>query len=129
VWFDPQVKLPPLLGDAGKLGEAVQHLLHNAIKFNKVGGEIRIEYDVNDSHLSLHVIDSGVGISPERLDTIWTSLGNIYDPYIQGSGLGLALTQFIIAAHGGYVTAESNYGSGSKFSIHLPLLLAEDEAP
>lgn len=115
-------------GDSGRLTEAVQQLVHNAIKFNKMGGLVRVESGVNGHELFLHVSDNGVGIPEERLATIWCSFAdlesiNVYNP--KGAGTGLLLTRFIVQAHGGRVEARSSYGRGSVFSLYLPTVLAE----
>jgi two-component system, OmpR family, sensor histidine kinase SenX3 len=113
-------------GDRRRLAEAVQHLLHNAIKFNKIGGLVRVESGVNGRELFMHVLDNGVGIPPERLPGIWSGFSNlesinVYNP--KGAGMGLLLTRFIVQAHGGRVEASSNYGRGSIFSFYLPTII------
>jgi signal transduction histidine kinase len=120
--------VPDIYGDASQLREAVQNLLHNAIKFNKIGGQVVIDCRLEGSELCLRITDSGVGIRPDRLPHIWSGLDQLQ---INGSngqrngGLGLALTQFIVTAHGGRVDAQSSYGAGSTFTIYLPLILVE----
>jgi signal transduction histidine kinase len=113
------------------LTEAAQHLLHNAIKFNKIGGVVRIECGVTGGEVYMHVADTGVGIPADRLDSIWSGLAEFQNGRngsrrpTKGPGLGLALTHFIISAHSGRVEAESKYGSGSRFAFYLPLVLDE----
>jgi signal transduction histidine kinase len=125
VEFEPDSSVPHVLGDEQQLKEAVQHLLHNAIKFSNIGGVIQLDYALADGDVCLHVIDGGVGIPEEHLDSIWSGLAEARDDGSQRNGLGLALTQFIIAAHGGYVKAQSEPDSGSMFSIYLPMLLED----
>ena len=125
--FKPESALPQMLGDEEQLGEAVQNLLHNAIKFNKIGGQVTVECVVEGINLRLSISDIGVGISPARMERLWTgfsSLGN-NDNRGSGSGLGLSLTQFIVAAHGGTITAQSDYGSGSTFVVLFPIVYEE----
>ena len=124
--FNVQTALPAVCGDAAQLQEAIQHLLHNAIKFNKIGGAVQMDCGVEGSHLYLRVIDTGVGIPEDRLANIWSGLAHTQkNGYGRGTGLGLALTRFIVAAHGGHVEAQSRYGSGSVFAIYLPLVFEE----
>ncbi|MCP5097501.1 MAG: GAF domain-containing protein [Chloroflexi bacterium] len=130
VEFNVQTALPAVLGDAGQLQEAIQHLLHNAIKFNKIGGIVQLDCGIEGSDLYLRVIDTGVGIPEERMASIWTGLNA---PDENGNGrsgnrgvsMGLALTRFIVSAHGGRVDSQSKYGSGSVFAIYLPLVFEE----
>jgi signal transduction histidine kinase len=118
--------IPDIYGDEAQLREAVHNLLHNAIKFNKIGGQVAIDCRVEGSELCLRITDSGVGIRPDRLPHIWSGLDQLrLNGNGDNSGLGLTLTQFIVAAHGGRVDAQSSYGTGSTFTIYLPLVLVE----
>jgi len=128
VELDP--RLPPIMADEGHLMEAIQYLVHNAIKFNKIGGDVRIVGAPADDELALHVTDTGVGIPPERLDRVWSGATTLQagDFKNDSPGLGLLLTRFIVRAHGGHVEARSEYGAGSTFSIFLPLTLDTGEA-
>ena len=121
VEFAPRDPLPAIRADEQQLREAVQYLLHNAIKFNKLGGSVALSTEITGGELTVHIEDTGVGIPPERLETIWAGFGKLNGRLGRGSGLGLPLTQFIVAAHGGRVEAASKYGAGSTFSIHLPI--------
>ncbi|HFQ94250.1 MAG TPA: GAF domain-containing sensor histidine kinase [Anaerolineae bacterium] len=115
-----------VLGDEEQLTEAVQYLLHNAIKFNKIGGEVQMDIAAIGNQLCLRVQDTGVGIPPDRLDGVWTGLSGIRaNGNGRSPGLGLPLARFIVKSHGGDVEAVSAYGSGSTFSIFLPLILEE----
>jgi signal transduction histidine kinase len=121
--------LRPVIADQEKMVEAIQHLLHNAIKFNKIGGQVRIEYSGDGQDMVIDVIDNGVGIPVERLDTIWDGMSRA-DSKTTGNakqlGMGLILTQFIVRAHGGRIVVQSKHGAGSTFSIYLPAALEED---
>jgi signal transduction histidine kinase len=120
--------LRPAYGDPEKLVEAVQHLLHNAIKFNKIGGQVRIECSSDGLEVAVDVIDNGVGIPGEKVDTVWDGVPK---PDLKASGngrqlgMGLVLTRFIVQAHGGRVDLSSKHGAGSTFSIYLPTALEE----
>lgn len=126
-YHEPDYSLPATLADAGQLREAIQNLLHNAIKFNKIGGEVHLYSGIEGGDLYLQIADTGVGIPEERIGTIWDGLSGLA---LNGNsakrlGIGLALTQYIIVAHGGRVTASSHYGAGSVFTIYLPLVYPE----
>lgn len=126
VAFDCNNFLPAMRGDAERVSEAFRHLLHNAIKFNKIGGMVQVECGAAADELYLHITDSGVGIPGDRLNEIWNGFkrldgGGRYGG--QGLGLGLPLARTIIRAHGGRIEAESKHGAGSRFSVYLPLEL------
>ncbi|MCP4423883.1 MAG: HAMP domain-containing histidine kinase [Chloroflexi bacterium] len=122
VEYDSGAALPPVMGDAIQLEEAVRRLLHNAIKYNKIGGTVRLDFAVQDRQVALHVSDTGVGVPKERLSTLWQGLSHFnHADNGRNPGLGLTLTQYIIAAHGGHLEVESKYGSGSVFSVFLPV--------
>ncbi len=120
--------VPDIEGDEARLHEAIHHLLHNAIKFNKIGGQVKIDCYVESGDLCVRINDSGVGIRPDRLPHIWFGPGRqeTNGSQIQDSGLGLMLAQFIITAHGGHIDVETSYGQGSTFTVYLPLALVED---
>jgi signal transduction histidine kinase len=125
--FTPDRDLPPIFGDPEQLQEALKHIIHNAIKFNKIGGSIVIESETAGGDFVVRVQDTGVGIPEERIDELWQGFATIYT---NGSnkkrqGVGLAFTQFIVIAHGGSISVESSYGSGSTFSVYLPLVFDE----
>lgn len=127
VLVETDPRLPLIQGDRKRLIEAIQYLIHNAIKFNKIGGEVRVECAPAGNELYLHVHDTGVGIPEQRLEQIWTEFGHRHNGTSAlrstSPGLGLLLTRFIVRAHGGRVEAKSRYGSGSTFTIYLPLML------
>jgi signal transduction histidine kinase len=128
--FHADATLTAVLGDQQQLLEAVQHLLHNAIKFNKIGGLAMVQCGGEGNDVYVRILDNGVGIPAERLETIWAGLnpngknGNSgrSDSGHRRAGMGLALAQFIVRAHGGHITVESKYGNGSTFTIYLPLV-------
>lgn len=126
VEFNTTTPYTTLLGDEDQLLEATQHVLHNAIKFNKIGGVVQVECGLAGNDLFLRVVDTGVGIPPERLEDVWSGMAKLKaNGNGRSAGMGLALAKFIIMAHGGRVDAQSKYGAGSVFTIHLPLHFAD----
>lgn len=118
----PSPNLPTFQGDWLRLYDAVQHLIHNAIRFNRIGGCVDVEYGLGDGRFFLTVRDDGLGIPEERLPHIWQgrppSAGRAADAI--GPSMGLALTSFIVRAHGGDIDVESTLGLGSAFTVYLP---------
>jgi CheY-like chemotaxis protein len=125
--IDP--KLPEtMLGDAPRLRELLGHLIGNAIKFTRTGKvEVRVlaeEVNLQKSWLVMEVRDTGIGIAPEQLETIFRSfqqgergLSRSYP----GLGLGLALARKLAMVMGGNIGVESQQGVGSSFTARLPL--------
>ena len=111
--------------DPARLQQVAWNLLKNAIKFTPEHGRVTVATsDAPDGQILLEVIDTGFGIDPEVLPTI-------FDAFKQGSGevtrqfgglgLGLAITHVLVHLHGGTITAESpGPGRGSRFAVHLP---------
>jgi signal transduction histidine kinase len=114
--------LPPMQADEARLREALQNLLHNAIKFNRIGGAVKVRCGMNRTELFVHVTDTGVGMPANRLANIWDGFKTDDSDKIQ---TGLPLTRFIVRSHGGRVQAESQHGKGSTFSVYLPVILDE----
>lgn len=124
--------LLPVYGDAPHLTEAVQQLLHNALKFNKIGRKIHIVAEMERNEVRIQIVDEGVGIPPNRMGSLWSGLAKPFDTPKTGSRrrtrVGLPLVKFIVQAHGGRVAAESTYGKGSTFTLYLPALLEQPTA-
>jgi two-component system phosphate regulon sensor histidine kinase PhoR len=108
-----------LWGDARRLAQVLNNLVDNAIKFTEPGGQVAIKVQTRGSHVLVRVEDSGAGIPPEELPTLW-------DRYVRGrssapgTGLGLLIVREIVEAHRGEVGVESEVGRGSTFWFRLP---------
>jgi signal transduction histidine kinase len=106
-------------GDAQRLHQIVVNLGANAIRFTGAGGRVVVRVIDAGPEFELQVEDTGVGIPADALP-------HIFDAYRQahrargGTGLGLAIVRSVVAAHGGRVTAESQEGKGSRFTVLLP---------
>jgi light-regulated signal transduction histidine kinase (bacteriophytochrome) len=116
--------------DEDKLRQILLNLLSNAVKFTPEGGRISVACDVQAAHVTLRVRDTGRGIPPERI-------GTIFDPFVQvdrhltdagsqGVGLGLAISRDLARRMGGDLTAESAPGVGSTFTLVLPRATGPD---
>ena len=114
-----------LNADPTRLTQALLNLLNNAAKYTEPGGFIRLTAVVDDAQVVLRVQDTGLGISPASLATIFDMLSHINRPQEgsqSGLGLGLSLVKTLVNLHGGSVEAHSGGpGQGSEFIIRLPL--------
>lgn len=111
------------LFDAPRVQRVLDNLLGNAIKYSPQGGCIRLRLEANDGWVTIAVTDQGVGIPSEDLPHIFEPFrrgGNVVGRY-SGTGIGLANARRIVEGHGGTLAAESAQGSGSTFTIRLPL--------
>ncbi|WP_323260883.1 PAS domain S-box protein [Pseudanabaena galeata] len=116
--------------DERRIRQVLINLLSNAIKFTPSGGKITLEYALSISNenspqawVSLAVIDTGIGITSDNLQKLFQPFIQIDSPLnrqYDGTGLGLALVKKIVELHGGYVSATSELGVGSRFAIALP---------
>lgn len=116
--------LPPLLGDERRLGQVLDNLLGNAIKFSPDGGAVFVYVVPEDAAIRISVADQGVGISAEALPHVWERFYQADGSSTRrfgGSGLGLTIVKRLVEAHGGRVWVESELGRGSTFSCTLPI--------
>lgn len=110
-------------GDEARLHQLFSNLLTNAIKFTPRGGVIEIRSRKDDSSIVVEVSDSGVGIPPDELPHVFERFYQVDSSPTRrygGMGLGLAICNEIVEAHGGHIEAESKIGSGSVFRVTLP---------
>lgn len=116
--------LPQVIADNEKITWVVEQLLDNAIKFTPAGGEVKIETIARRGDVLVKVTDTGIGIPDHKLPTLFIPPNQFEDPppYKTGVGLGLALAQKIIEAHGSTIEVESQVGRGSCLSFTLPAL-------
>jgi signal transduction histidine kinase len=111
-----------LFGDVLQLGQALQNVLSNAVKFSNPDGEIRLRADRAGDEICITVSDDGVGIAAADIASIF-QLFKPGDPrrHSAGLGMGLYLARQMIEAHGGSITATSpGAGLGSTFTIRVP---------
>jgi PAS domain S-box-containing protein len=109
--------------DREKLQQIVLNLLSNAVKFTDSGGEVEVTWDARDEAVEIHVRDTGLGIPPEKL-------ASVFEPFVQvdvdltrtaqGTGLGLAISRELARSMDGNLTAASVPGEGSTFTLTLP---------
>ena len=120
-----------VFGDPTRLQQILSNLLTNAVKFTPQGGCVTVTLKKTDGRALLSVRDTGMGIAPEFLPHVFNrfsqedgSTTRIYG----GLGLGLAIVQHLVTAHGGTVKAESpGPGEGTTMTVALPLMPAREE--
>ncbi|HVF90932.1 MAG TPA: HAMP domain-containing sensor histidine kinase [Blastocatellia bacterium] len=120
----PPRALPRAIIDAEAIAQAFVNLVDNAVKYSGSCKEIFVRLGQKDGEITIAVTDKGMGIPQIDQDKIFekfyrVSTGLVHD--VKGSGLGLSIVKHIVQAHRGRVTVESEYGSGSTFTIHLPV--------
>lgn len=114
--------LPPLMGDGDRLAQVFTNLVDNALKFTPAGGQVTLVARQEGAEIVVEVRDTGQGIAPDALAHIFERFYQD-DPSRarQGAGLGLAIAQEIVAAHGGKISVQSRVGQGTVFTVRLPL--------
>jgi signal transduction histidine kinase len=111
-----------LEGDPERLTQAMLELAKNATKFSPPGSTVAIGCALDADEVRLWVRDEGSGIAPEDLDRVFGRFSRgASSNAVDGSGLGLSIVDSIATAHGGRVTAHSQLGAGSTFTIVLPV--------
>lgn len=113
--------------DATKLNQILMNLTSNALKFSDEGKRINISVVLEGKHMVFKVEDEGIGIESDKLELIFqpfTQANNSILKKYGGTGLGLAITKRLVELFGGQITVESKLGSGSKFTVRMPLIRA-----
>jgi signal transduction histidine kinase len=110
--------------DPEKLRQVLVNLLSNAVKFTDPGGHVTVTCAEHDARVEIQVRDTGIGIPADKLEAI-------FEPFVQvradltraaeGTGLGLAISRDLARGMGGDLTATGELGSGSTFTLTLPL--------
>ncbi|WP_340820507.1 PAS domain S-box protein [Methanolobus sp. WCC4] len=110
--------------DEYKLTQIMHNLLDNALKFTDHGGSVVIETKNVGDKLQVSVIDTGIGIEKDKIESIFKPFVQIDGSFARkysGTGIGLALTKKFIELHGGNITVKSEPGKGSNFTFEIPI--------
>lgn len=108
--------------DADRIGQVLDNLLGNAIKYSPATSPVRIQVERAPGTARIRVIDRGPGIPADGLDRLFDRFyRGAAAGEVQGVGLGLYISRMLVNAHGGRLTVESEVGTGSTFLIELPI--------
>ncbi len=121
--------------DGVRLNQVIINLLSNAMKFTPEGGAIRVSLSeepspIGDTHIRVHLVveDNGIGMTKEFKEKIFVSFTREDNARVQkteGTGLGMAITKYIVDAMGGSITVDSEQGKGSRFHVVIDMEKAE----
>jgi two-component system sensor histidine kinase GlrK len=123
----PSPHLPPFKMDEERIGQLMENLIDNALKFTAAGGKVVIEAvlkNIGTRFIQVCVSDTGCGIPEENLEKIFDRFKRIESgrETPRGTGLGLSISKYIVADHGGKIWAQSTPEQGSTFYFTLPVL-------
>ena len=116
--------LPEIVVDPEALSQALMNLANNAIKYSGDQRYLKLDVSRDGDHIVISVTDHGVGIPKAEQKKIFEKFYRVENSLVhttKGSGLGLALVQHIMEAHGGSVELTSAPGEGSTFRLLVPL--------
>ena len=114
--------LPATPADRERLRQVMVNLIHNAIKFNRPGGSIKITTKSSENTVFVEVSDTGIGITRNDLPHIFERFYKADKSRAgQGSGIGLAIAKHVVESHGGKIAVRSEEGKWTTFTISFPL--------
>lgn len=112
-------------GDARRIGQVIDYLVHNAYRYTLPGGMVKVELRTSGVSAVMSILDSGLGIGADEINKAFECLyrGHAADTTAdaRGLGLGLYLAKYIIEAHGGSIKLESQVEVGTLVTVYLPL--------
>ena len=121
--FEPYEHMVVVHGDRDRVGQVVNNIVTNAIKYSLEQATIRIFITEDEQYYKINVKDTGMGISREDLPRIFERFYRVdkaRSRAMGGTGLGLAIAKEIMETHGGRLTAESEYGKGTTMTMWFP---------
>lgn len=116
--------------DRLRLKQVLLNLLSNAVKYNRPGGTVQVEALVQDMFtVRIRVRDTGIGISAHSLTQLFQPFSRVSGTTAEGTGIGLSISQRLVAMMGGRIGVESTPGVGSEFWVELPSDRLADPPP
>jgi PAS domain S-box-containing protein len=116
--------LPPIFGDRGRLSQALNNIISNAIKFTDKG-RVDVRAAVEDARVVvIEVVDTGAGVPQAEIDHLFVPFfraSTATTQAIPGTGLGLSIAKEIVEAHDGTISVESEERTGTTFRVELPV--------
>jgi signal transduction histidine kinase len=122
---------PMMFTDRTKVKQILLNLLSNSVKFTHQG-RIALLVSREGDMIRLEVVDTGIGIEARDLEAIWEDFRQLDQSRTReygGTGLGLSITRKLVAQLGGTISVTSDFGAGSRFSVHLPIRSMQLEEP
>jgi signal transduction histidine kinase len=123
--LDVEERLPPVPHDPRRIGQVLNNLLHNAVKFSRSGDTITVSARLGTDGVEVGVADTGFGMAADDLSRIFRRFEQCSTKARtgeRGTGLGLAIAKKLVELHGGRIWVESEKGQGSRFTFSLPLI-------
>lgn len=114
----------PVLGDERRLGQIVDNLLSNALRYTDAGGRVTVDVRRAEGAAVLAVTDTGVGIAADDIPRVFERFWRGEPSRARktgGAGIGLAIVRELVKAHGGRIDVESSPGQGSRFTVTFPV--------
>jgi PAS domain S-box-containing protein len=112
-----------MTGDPGRIGQVIDNLVSNALKFTPSGGRVELVAREHGAGVRIEVADTGMGIPPEEQDRLFDRFfrtARVQSEAIVGAGLGLSIAKAIVEAHNGHIFFRSVAGEGTTFTVFLP---------
>jgi PAS domain S-box-containing protein len=116
--------LPHVSADPVRIGQVIDNLISNALKFTPAGGRVDVRASLRDDRARVEIADTGAGMNDDeqsRLFERFYRTPHARDAAVPGVGLGLSIAKAIVEAHGGKISCASVAGAGTTFAIELPL--------
>ena len=108
--------------DPDRLAQVITNLVINAINYTPTGGHMEVALEqFSSNEMAIRVTDSGIGMSTETLNHVFTPFFRASEGITRGTGLGLTISLEIVKLHGGRIEVSSKEGEGTTFLVILPI--------